>query len=188
MDDYALRCFSAGKAIALESGVEVRCGAGVFTGSGAVAAVGGIELAGFLGEGGFTEAALVQEMGEPVVFALILADGFLHTGGQIQLELSGDDLLGSLDDPGEDGAGGMIEELPGIILAVGGALDLRLEGDDDETTPDAYVLGSHLGQVIGIEDQGMAGIEVKGGAVLGFALDLIRGAELLDHGLHKMMV
>ena len=174
LDEDSAGGFSLLEAFGGQGRVEVRRGAGVFPGFGAEFAVLGVEFPGFLRKGRLQEAAFVQEVGEPVVVAAVLADGFLHAGGTKQMELAGDDLLRTFDHPGEDGAAGLIQELLGEVLPVRLALDLRLEGDDDQTAPDAGVCGADLRQMVRVEDEGVGRIEVEGGAVLGLALDPVR--------------
>ena len=94
----------------------------------------------------------------------------------------GDDALGSLDDPCQDRATGLVVQVVSIVLNVRVAFDLRVEGNDDQTTPCPGINRTDLGQMVGIEHEGVAGHIGKRVLVLFLGVDLVGGAELLDRG------
>ena len=65
----------------------------------AIAAIGVVNLAGLRFIGRIDLAAVLQEVGQPVVVLLVFLDGVLHYPGLDDLVIAGDDALCPLDDP-----------------------------------------------------------------------------------------
>ena len=121
-------------------------------------------------------------MSEPVVVLPVPGNGILYHLRLRDMVVLGDDALGSLDDPRQDRATGLVVQVVGVVLDVRVALDLCVEGDDDQPTPCPGVNGTNLGQMVGIEHEGVAGHIGKRVLVLFLGVDLVGGAELLHVG------
>ena len=121
-------------------------------------------------------------MAQPVIVLTVLLDGPLDTFWQRNLEVMLDDIRRPLNHPGEDRAASIPEKVIAVVFDVALAFDLRIKGNHDQPSPDSGVLGTHLGKVIGIEHDGMAGRIGKGIFVLFLRRHIVRGAQLLYDG------
>ena len=97
-------------------------------------------------------------------------------------EIMLDNIRRTFNDPGQNGTASVPEKKVAVILDVARAFDLRVERDDDQPPPDARILGTDLGKMIGIKHNCMAGRIGEGVLVLFLRRHIIRGAELFYDG------
>ena len=164
----------------LDCRIKVRGAAGILSVLDAIGSILLIQLSGFLRQVLAGLTALTQEMSQPVVIFPIVFNRCLHDLRQFRLEVQGNGLLGSLDDPLQNVAAGLLIEIIRIVLDIAVADDLGIEGNDDQTPPDSVVVGSDLGQMVRVEDQCMGRREGEGRFIFLLREDLIRGTELLN--------
>ena len=148
----------------------------------AIAAISVVNLAGFCFIGRIDFAAVIQEVGQPVVVFLVFLDGGLHYLGLDDFVIAGNDALCTLDNPLKDCAARHLEQEVRIVLDVSFALDLGVEGDHDEPPPGTLVNGPDPWQMVGVQHQRVGGDIGERRLVLFLRIDFIRGAELLDIG------
>lgn len=120
-------------------------------------------------------------MTEPVVLSLISCNGIGDTLGERKFETQVDCLLRALDHPFHNGFASVFAEVLGVVLDIAVSLDLCLERDNDQSAPDSGVLCAHLGQVIGIEHQRVAGNKAERVLVFLFSEYRVGRSQLLDH-------
>ena len=121
-------------------------------------------------------------MGQPVVLLPVLGDCCLHYRGQSDMESHVDDALGPLDHPGEDGGASILVEVLGIVLDIAAPGDPGVERHHNEPPPSACVNSAHLGQMVGVQHQRVAGDKTEWVLVLLLRIDLIGGTHLLHRG------
>ena len=110
--------FLTRESLVFQGVIEVRRGSGVLAGVCAEAAVGGVKLAGFALQAVTDLAALVQEMPQPVIVLAVLPAGPLDTFRQRNPEVMPDDILRALNDPGEDRAACVPEQVIAVVFKV----------------------------------------------------------------------
>ena len=69
------------------------------------------------------------------------------------------------------------------VLNIASAFDFGIEGDNDESAPNAVIGSGYAGEVVGVEDEGMAGGKAEGVLVFLLGEDIIGRAELLYRGV-----
>ena len=153
--------------------IKVRGAAGILSVLDAIGPVLLVKLPGLLRQFLSGLTALAQEMPQPVIIFPVVLNGCFHDLRQIRLEMQGNRLLGSLDDPLQDVTAGLLIEIIRIILDVAVADDLCIEGNDDQSPPDAIIVGTNLRQVVRVEDQRVRRREGKRRLVLLLRKDLI---------------
>ena len=94
-------------------------------------------------------------------------------------------LLCTLNHPGENRTAGLLKQIVGIVLDIRTALDLCTEGNYDESSPGTLINCTDLWQVIGIKHQRMGRNIGERIFVFLLCIDFIRGAELLYIGCVK---
>src|SRR5699024_1259849 len=116
----------------LNGGVKI-CGASrILTHLIAIAAVGVINLARLRFVGRIDFAAVIQEVGQPIVVLLVFLDGIPYHFGLDNFEIACNDTLCALDNPLKDCAARRFEQEVRIVLDVSFTLNLGVEGDHDE--------------------------------------------------------
>lgn len=122
-------------------------------------------------------------MPKPVILAAVLIDGVLHAVWNRDMVVSVDNLFAAFNDPGEDGTTSMVVEMLAVILDVTAAGNLGIKRNDNQSPPDTIIGRTDAREVVGIKDQGVAGLEGKWILILLFCKDIVGRAELFDGGV-----
>lgn len=75
----------------------------------------------------------------------------------------------------------MIEQIIRVVLDIAFPGNLGVKRDDNQPSPRPVIIGGNLGQVIGIQNQGMGWDEMERVLVLLLRLDGINRTNLLNH-------
>ena len=121
-------------------------------------------------------------MSQPVIVLPVPGNGIPDHLGLINVVVLVDHTFGAFDDPGQNRTACLVIEVIGIVLDVRFSGDFSIERDNDQPTPGTGIHGTDLGQVIGIEDERMAGHIAEGVLILFLSVDFVGGAELLHIG------
>ena len=119
-------------------------------------------------------------MGKPIAVITVFFDSCLHTIGQFEAEIVPDCLLRTLYDPSEYVGSGILLEIPRVVLDVAFPGNGSIEGNHNQTPPDARIHRADTRQMVRIKHQRVARREIEWRLVLLFPLDLVRGTQLLD--------
>ena len=171
------------KPCVLKSKVEICRAADILVGIHELIALCLVQGAGTFTVGITDLALLIEEVAEPVILATVIIDGFLHGSRNRELVAQVDDLLGTFDDPGKNALSGILREVIAVVLDIAVALNLGIEGNDDQTAPGAIIGCTDLRQMVGVQHQAVAGRKAEGVFLLFLRKDVIGGAEMIDGGI-----
>ena len=91
-------------------------------------------------------------------------------------------LLCTLNHPGENRTAGLLKQIVGIVLDIRTALDLGTKWNHDESSPGTLINCTDLWQMVGIKHQRMGRNIGERVFVFLLCIDFIRGAKLLNIG------
>ena len=122
-------------------------------------------------------------MTEPVVLPLIGVNGILHTLREWNFVVDIDDFFRAFDNPCKDALARIGEQVLSVVFNIAVALNLGVERNDNQSTPDTGIGSAYLRQMVGVQNEGMARRKAERVFVLFLRKDIVRGAELLDDGV-----
>ena len=123
----------------LQRTVEIGSVTDILVGIDAVVSVCLVECAGTFAEPRTDLTSLIKEVAEPVVLAAVIVNGFLDAAGDRDFVIQVYDFLCALDHPGQNTFACVLLEAIAIVLDVALALNLCIEGDDDQSAPSAVI-------------------------------------------------
>jgi len=135
----------------LQRGIEIRRASDILIRVDAVIPIRPIKRTGALAETRIKFALFLEEMAKPVILRPVLGNGLLHTLWHRNFVIECNDLPGTFDHPGKNALAGVLIEVFAIVLDITAALNLGIEGYDDQPAPDAVIGGTDLRQVVCIE-------------------------------------
>ena len=162
--------------------IEICCAANILPYLQAIAAVCVVNFAGLSCIGFIHLTALIQKMSQPVIVLPVPGDGIPDHLRLINVVVLVDHTFGTFDDPGQNCTACLVIEVVSIVLDVRFSDDFSIEWNNDEPTLGASIHGTDFGQVVGIEDERMAGHIAEEVLILFLRVDFVGGTELLHIG------
>ena len=107
-------------------------------------------------------ALVFEEVSKPVILIAIFVDSLLYTQGEFHLVVRIDDFFCALDNPSEDTFACVVIKVIAEVLNIASAFDFCIEGDNDESAPNAVIGGTYLGKMVGVKDKVWVGSKLNG--------------------------
>ena len=99
--------------------------------------------------------AFLQELPQPVIVLTICLNGSLYDIRKCCMEILINRSLRPFNNPAHNCRTCMLKQIIRIILDVTFTCNLCIEGNDHQPSPDTVIIGSHLREMVRIENQRM---------------------------------
>ena len=141
-----------------------------------------VEITGLFSVGLIDLTAFSNKISKPVVVITVRADRRLNAIGSFDLVICRNNLFCTFDQPLQNCTSSVVNEVLRVILDIRCSLNLCVERNHDQSSPSTVIRGSHLWQVIRIEDQRVGRLEIERGFELFLGKNAVSGTELFYHG------